>query len=459
MEVINRAGPARGVGKAEGDRWGEHVIAKHPFGNHHTLARLRSRCTSGRSAALASLLITVTGCDAVWGEFGLPFFGAPIAWVDPSVVSASSRASGPFGVAITLPVEPGVQTVVAGAITAPDEVVTYQIGAIQPGDLISVEVNAQDRGFDAAVAVFDAELNVIHLNDDRNYYARITDAAVQFTARQASAECYVVVSGSVRSDSTGAYQLHMTRIPGETASVPQPQVVYLVFNGEKNVSVGGRTGINVPAFDGSQIDPVFAIDTYALRELTIERIRADYAAYDVIILSSSEQSRPREPHTTLYFGSYSPTLLGLADSVDTFNTNPVQRAIVFVDTFTVFMSQAPSVEEMADALANVASHEIGHLIGLHHTKDPGAIMDTSATLRQMLRPQTFMRAPLNGDTFPVGFQDSPRTLLANVGGDPVAAYAAEAALLRAKSIDPWYDDGPQFPAREAFHFGSACSCH
>jgi hypothetical protein len=130
-----------------------------------------------------------------------------------------------------------------------------------------------------------------------------------------------------------------------------------------------------------------------------------------------------------------------------------------VDTFSVFMSQSPTVEEMADALANVASHEIGHLLGLHHTKDPHGIMGTSATLRQMLRQQVFKREPINGDTFAVGFQDSPRTLLANVGGDSEAASAAQEVLVSAKVLDPWYQDGPQQPARETMQFGTACGGH
>lgn len=426
--------------------------------NRPTIAPIGSSVDFVRAcgaAALFAAALLPTGCDVL---SGLPV--GPVSWIDPADVSAASRASGPFGVAIRLPIEPRVQNIVTGAVAGPDEVVTYEIGAVAPGDTILAEVISQDRGFDPAVAVFDADLDVINLNDDRNYYLRATDPVVQFTVRNASDECYIVVAPSIRSDSTGAYQLRITLTPeGDAAPEPAPQIIYLDFDGASSVVVGGRAPVEVPPFTGSMIDEAFANDTVDLRDLTIARVRSDYAPYDVVIVTSVDGPPPAEPHSTVYFGSYNPTLLGLADSVDTFNYQQVQRAVVFVDTFSVFMSQNPTVEEMGDALGNVASHEIGHLLGLHHTKDAQGIMDTSATLRQMLRRQSFRRSPINGDTFAVGFQDAPRTLLANVGGDADAAYSAEATLLQAKVIDPWYEAGPQFPVRQTMQFGSGCTGH
>ena len=407
-----------------------------------------------RLAAAALLACVPAGCDAV---SGLPFGG--VAYIDAADVSAASRASGPFGVAIKLPIELGVQNIVAGAVASPDEVVTYEIGAVEPGDRITVDVVAQDRGFDPAVAVFDGDLDVVHFNDDRNYFLHNTDPALQYTVRQTTDQCYVVVAPSVHSDSTGAYELHVTVSPSDDVPEPQAQIVYLDMDGASNVVVGGRAGVEVPAFTGSLIDPSFAGDTDELRARMVARVREDYAPYNVTIVTSDDGPPPSNPHSTVYFGSYNPTLLGLADSVDTFNGQQVQRAIVFVDTFSIFMSQQPTLDEMADALGNVASHEIGHLLGLHHTQDIHGIMDTSASLRQMLRRQAFSRSPINHDTFAVGFQDGPRTLLANLGGDEAAAYAAAAQLLRAKTIDPWYDEGPQFPAREMLQFGSSCGGH
>ncbi|MFQ5491537.1 MAG: matrixin family metalloprotease, partial [Phycisphaerae bacterium] len=171
---------------------------------------------------------------------------------------------------------------------------------------------------------------------------------------------------------------------------------------------------------------------------------------------SFEGPAPAEPYSTVHFGSYDPNLLGVAENVDEYNLRAEQRAIVFVDTFSAFGVLDPSPEEIAQALANVTSHEIGHLLGLYHTQDAKGVMDITASLRQMMGDQFFGQSPLHPEVFAVGNQDAVPTLLANVGGD--AALAKSAAQLAASMRSAWYDQGQGRSARSHLTFGTCREC-
>jgi hypothetical protein len=367
----------------------------------------------------------------------------------------AARVTDPFGNVTALEVADSVEYSVGGRIYVPGEVDVYDIGAVVVGDHLEIEVMALSSGLDPSVAVFDAEQDSMIVNDDRHYYHRDLDARLDFSCHRSSLRCYIAVSSSARSDTTGEYELRVKRSPGVPAGEPHPQIVYLDFEGAEQVVIGGRPAVDVPPFSGDMIGPAFADDTDELIEKLVARVRHDYAGYNVVILSSREGERPAEHHSTAYFGSYDPLLLGVAETVDAFNEDPAQQAVIFADTFAAFAALNPTVEEMADALANVTSHEVGHLLGLNHVTDPHGIMDVTATLRQMLTAQAFVRAPLGDDTFAVGYQNSPELLLESVGGDPVVLEAAR-VLRKLRGRDPWYDEGPATPARQGLLFGTGC---
>jgi hypothetical protein len=160
--------------------------------------------------------------------------------------------------------------------------------------------------------------------------------------------------------------------------------------------------------------------------------------------------------TRMFFGTFDAALLGVAENVDEFNETSAQEAIVFTDTFAAFMQLNPTVEQMAQAIANVASHETGHLLGLVHTDDPTGIMDITASLRQLLTDQGFRSAPLYSAVFPIGNQDALQSLLDTVGGDAVLMLQrrlkSDYTTLKSslKTNEP--------PARELFYF-STCDLH
>jgi hypothetical protein len=416
-----------------------------------------------RGIAAVGLLLFAGGCGAdvlavlpgSEGPGGHQPGETPADYVDPSSLI---RESGPFGETIRLDLVDGDRTTTDGRLLNPEDVIVYDVGPVVPGDRLEVEVKALTSGLDTTVAVFDDQECLTHLNDDLHFYNKQLDPYMQFVVRKATTSCYLAVTSSPRSDSVGEYRLYISRTSGQEAAPPRGQVVYLNFEGGDDVTIGRRDPVDVPRFSGSMIASEFSNDTEALIRGVVERVRLDYARFNVTIVSSRDSDPPSASHTTVYFGSYNPSLLGIADSVDHFNERPVQDAIIFVDTFNVFMSQEPTVDEMVNALANVASHEIGHLLGLHHTADVEGIMDTTAGLRQMLAPQWFKCSPINLDTFRVGYQDSPDLLLRNVGASPSTGRNAKIRFTQLYR-DPWYDEEPGLPARSFMIFGTACPGH
>jgi hypothetical protein len=208
-----------------------------------------------------------------------------------------------------------------------------------------------------------------------------------------------------------------------------------MFGGGSRVRIGSRLPVDVPLFDAANIDPTYAGQTDYMIEEIVARVRNDYVALDVDILSTSEGDEFEPGMTRIYFGTYDEALLGVAEGVDEFNATRGQVAIVFTDTFEAFVRLQPTAEGIGQAIANVASHEIGHLLGMVNTGDPEGIMDVTASLSQLMRDQAFTRSEIYAAVFPLGYQDALRYLLDTDGGDPAAlTERAKLANLLARNL-------------------------
>ena len=81
-------------------------------------------------------------------------------------------------------------------------------------------------------------------------------------------------------------------------------------------------------------------------------------------------------------------------------------------------STLPSTQGLAVAIANVASHEAGHLLGLNHVDNDAALMDDRSAADVFLSDQEFMESPLSNDIMVIGTQDAVLLLDETVGPFP-----------------------------------------
>lgn len=310
----------------------------------------------------------------------------------------------------------------------------YDIGAASANEQITVTANCSSS-LNLAAAVFDEQQRLLSCNDDRSWQMD-TRPSLSVVLRHDCQHCYVVIAASPTvTQAQGPYTLRILR---ETTTIPaaRPQVLYLSFAGGKSVMLPDTTMANIPAFSASGIDPSFANDTAAMEAAILSHIQNHYARFNVQVVSSTQLPTPPNNATVLYFGLYNAQLLGLADNVDEYNTDLTQMAIIFTDTFRLFMPLQPTAEEMAVALANVASHEAGHLLGLEHTQDWDDLMDTTAPADALLKDQEFKTAPLYNQVFPVGLQDGVMLLTETLGSNPnAAAYNIDRSSFFVNTVD------------------------
>lgn len=365
-----------------------------------------------------ALIAPAGGCDNNVGLGGASL-NDPLASVDLSDMQILEEVEADDNFDAAQPLEVFLLNqpmVLAGTLSTSSDVDVYDIGPAQAGDRIQAALR-EGGDMPIALALFDAGGSAILINDHRNVYLGKSEPFLDRVLPAGEQRLFVAVSSTPGYDAVGPYQLVLIRTRAPALPEPNEQKVFLNFDGARDIILGGREPIDVPAFDAARISPRFEGWTAQIEAQVAALVREHFEGYHVLILSTSEGATAGRDLTRIHFGTHDPALLGLAEGVDEFNSDLSQDAIVFTDTFAAFEILEPTIDQISAALANVASHEIGHLLGLVHTQDPNGIMDITAGLSRLLEGQWFGISPIHPSVLPIGLQDEPNYLIDSVGGD------------------------------------------
>jgi len=293
----------------------------------------------------------------------------------------------------------------------------FDLGSAEAGDRVVADL-AASAGSDIVLGLFNEDANLLGYVD----YSRGTLAPgrIDLVLHESVETLYAVAGTRSVSQANRLYSVGISITPNVGIPQPSPQLVVLNFIGASGVRIGRQLPVNVPPFDVATVDARLAGKTQEVIQSILQMVREDYAGLNVVFYLAGDPNIPAGDLTVIHFGTYSDRYLGLADNVDPFNRDSTQNAIIYTDTFSLFSTLWPTQEQIAQVLANVTSHELGHLLGLRHTADIKDIMDITASARQMLFDQWHKVADLHSSIMSIGYQDAPTMLSWCVGGTPPA---------------------------------------
>lgn len=373
--------------------------------------------------ALAS--ISLTGCDSMNGAGGNTIDGNRGLAAD---YSGPGRTSGEpndgFAQALVAVFDANRQASLQGTASSEADVDVFDLGELPPGTRIVIDSLTPSSSLDITLTLFDSFGRLAVHNDDES--SNNLDARIDYVTRRERQNYYLAVSPSYFAGSgtaSGSYQVNIELGVGK-ADIPEPrnQVLLLDFDGGfvEGAVLAPEGSYTLEAFDAADISSRYAGQTAELIQLIKERVQENYVSYDVTVLTTNDLPIPDEVEfTTIFFGGFDRDVFGIASQVDPFNIDHRDNAIVYVQSFNPDnILFTPTIEELALGIANVATHESSHLLGLHHVEDSFAIMNARFSPDQLLLDLFFRRSRLSNQVNLIGAEDADLLLRETVGPRP-----------------------------------------
>lgn len=302
---------------------------------------------------------------------------------------------------------------------SPGDVDVYSLGAMNAGDRIVVDVADLSGTLDPAIAIFDAAGEIAFQNDDRDFSIGLLNPFLNDVIRHSSGLYFLAIAaspGAPPDQVAGVYDANVTRVLGGAAPAPQPQTVVLNFRGG-SITIPRDTTYTLGPFDTADIAPEYDGMTVTVRNQIAATVRQDFTGLALTVRVSPPAAVPSDcSASVVFFGGRNPRAFGTSQGVDFYNRNQCDQSILFTEMFTpTIFGRVLTAEELGIAIGTIASHEIGHLLGLSHVANVNDLMDTTGGPNTFFN-QEFGTSPLHASIFPIGAQDGVQLLLDTLGG-------------------------------------------